>query len=127
LNRLVMDELFSLSGDTIEPLASILSHIVVYFDCDNALKPQSAVDIQFYFQNSENLKFISPLFSDINVIRKAIQNKFGRTELTKYYNTNFITFGELMTWWVTPGHTSSHGFRLRFPRIGVLKANLVRE
>jgi hypothetical protein len=54
LNRLVMDEFFSLSGDTIEPLASILSHIVVYFDCDNALKPHRAVDIQFYFQNSEN-------------------------------------------------------------------------
>jgi hypothetical protein len=127
LNRLVMDELFSLSGDTIEPLASILSHIVVYFDCDNALKPQSAVDIQFYFQNSENLKFISPLFSDINVIRKAIQNKFGRTELTKYYNIQFHNFRRVEDLVVTPGYTSSHGYRLRFPRIGVSEANLVRE
>jgi hypothetical protein len=57
----------------------------------------------FWFQNSENLKFISPLFSDINVIRKAIQNKFGRTELTKHYNIQFYTFGRVDDLVVTPG------------------------
>jgi hypothetical protein len=122
-----MDELLSLSGDTIERLASILSHIVVYFDCDNALEPKSAVDIQYYFQNSENLKFTLPLFSDINVIRKAIMNKFGRTELTKYYNIQFPNFRRVDDLIVTPGYTSSSGFRLRFPCSGVSEANLVRE
>jgi hypothetical protein len=57
-----MDELSSLSGHLMEPLASILAHIIVYFDCDDTLKPQRAVDIQRFFQNSENLKFTSPLF-----------------------------------------------------------------
>jgi hypothetical protein len=32
-----------------EPLASIFAHIIVYFDCDKTLKPQSAVDIQSFF------------------------------------------------------------------------------
>jgi hypothetical protein len=57
-----MDELSSLSGHLMEPLASILAHIIVYFDCDDTLKPHCAVDIQRFFQNSENLKFTSPLF-----------------------------------------------------------------
>jgi hypothetical protein len=57
-----MDELSSLSGHLMEPLASILAHIIVYFDCDDTLKPQCAVDIQRFFQNSANLKFTSPLF-----------------------------------------------------------------
>jgi hypothetical protein len=51
-----MDELSSLSGHLMEPLALILAHIIVYFDCDDTLKPQCAVDIQRFFQNSENLK-----------------------------------------------------------------------
>jgi hypothetical protein len=45
-----------------EPLAPILAHIIVYFDCDDTLKPQCAVDTQRFSQNSENLKFTSPLF-----------------------------------------------------------------
>jgi hypothetical protein len=45
-----------------EPPASILAYIIVYFDCDKTLKPQCAVDIQRFFQNSENLNLISPLF-----------------------------------------------------------------
>jgi hypothetical protein len=57
-----MDKLSSLSGHLMEPLASILAHIIVYFDCDDTLKPHCAVDIQRFFQNSENLKFTSPLF-----------------------------------------------------------------
>jgi hypothetical protein len=58
-----MDELSSLSGHLMEPLTSILAHIIVYFDCDDTLKLQCAVDIQRFFQNSENLKFTSPLFT----------------------------------------------------------------
>jgi hypothetical protein len=57
-----MDELSSLSGHLMEPLATILAHIIVFFDCDDTLKPQCAVDIQCFSQNSENLKFTSPLF-----------------------------------------------------------------
>jgi hypothetical protein len=57
-----MDELSSLPGHLMEPLVSILGHIIVYFDCDDTLKPQCAVDIQRFFQNSENFKFTSPLF-----------------------------------------------------------------
>ena len=98
-----------------EPLASILSHIIVYFDCEDTLKPQSAVDIQRFFQNSEKLKFISPLFSDLNVIRKAIQNKFGQTELTKFYNIDFRNFRTVEDLIFTPEYTSTSGFRLRFP------------
>jgi hypothetical protein len=122
-----MDELSSLSGHSMEPLALILAYIIVYFDCDDTLKPQSAVDIQRFFQNSENLKSISPLFSDINVIRRAIQNKFGRLELNKFYNIeirNFRTAEDLI---VTPEYTSTSGFRLRFPCKGVSTANLIRE
>jgi hypothetical protein len=122
-----MDELSSLSGHPMEPLALILAYIIVYFDCDDTLKPQSAVDIQRFFQNSENLKSISPLFSDINVIRRAIQNKFGRLELNKFYNIeirNFRTAEDLI---VTPEYTSTSGFRLRFPCKGVSTANLIRE
>jgi hypothetical protein len=57
-----MDELSSLSGHLMEPLASILAHIIVCFYFDDTLKPQCAADIQHFFQNSENLKFTSPLF-----------------------------------------------------------------
>ena len=108
------DELSTPSEHRMEPLASILSHIIVYFDCEDTLKPQSAVDIQRFFQNSEKLKFISPLFSDLNVIRKAIQNKFGRTELTKFYNIDFRNFRTVEDLIFTPEYTSTSGFRLRF-------------
>jgi hypothetical protein len=52
-----MDELSSPPGHLMEPLASI-----VYSDCDDTLKPPCAVDIQRFFQNSENITFTSPLF-----------------------------------------------------------------
>jgi hypothetical protein len=32
-----MDELSSLSGHLMEPLASISAHTIVYFDCDDTL------------------------------------------------------------------------------------------
>jgi hypothetical protein len=116
-----MDELSSLSGHPMEP------HIVVYFDCFDTLKPQSAVDIQRFFQTSENLKFMSPLFSDINVIRKAIQNKFPRVELSKFYNIDIRNFRTAEDLIVTPEYTSTSGFRLRFPCKGVSTANLIRD
>jgi hypothetical protein len=57
-----MDELSSLSGHLMEPLASILAHIIAFFDCDDTLNHNVQLDIQRFFQNSENLKFTSPLF-----------------------------------------------------------------
>jgi hypothetical protein len=69
-----MDELSSLSGHLMEPLASILAHIIEYFDCDDTLKPQCAVDIQRYFQNSENLKFTSPLFMILQFEKSMLLN-----------------------------------------------------
>jgi hypothetical protein len=122
-----MDELSSLSGHPTGPLTLILSHIIVYFDCEDVAKPQSAVDIQRFFQNSEKLKLVSPLFTDIYMIRKAVQNKFGRTELSKFYNIDFLNFRTAEDLIVTPEYTSNSGFRLRFPCKGVSKANLVRE
>ena len=122
-----MDELSSVSGHPMESLTLILSHIIVYFDCEDVAKPQSAVDIQRFFQNSEKLKHISPLFTDINKIRKAVQNKFGRSELSKFYNIDFLNFRTAEDLIVTPEYTSNSGFRLRFPCKGVSKANLVRE
>jgi hypothetical protein len=69
-----MDELSSLSGHSIEPPALILAYIIVDFDCDDILKPQSAVDIQRFFQN---LKSTSPLFIDINVFKKLFRISLG--------------------------------------------------
>ena len=44
----------------------------VPYDCKDALKPVSAVDIQNY----EKLEKLSPIFSEKDIIRKAMQNKF---------------------------------------------------
>jgi hypothetical protein len=99
---------------------------ILYFDCENVAKPQSAVDLQRNFRNSEKLRLISPLFSNRNMIIKAVQNKFWRSEQSKFYNIDFLGFRTAEDLVVTPEFTSNSGF-LRFPCKGVSKANLVRE
>ena len=68
-----MDETSMSTGCPTDRLASILSHIVVYFDCEDTLKTHSAVDIQKYFLNSEKCRHLSDLFSDINMIKSITE------------------------------------------------------
>jgi hypothetical protein len=123
--RLDMNELSSLSGHPMEPLTLILSHIIVYFDCEDVAKYK----VQWIFSvfSKEKLKHISRLFTDISMIRKAVQNKFGRSELSKFYNIDFLNFRTAEDLIVTPEYISNSGFPLRFSCEGVSKANLVRE
>jgi hypothetical protein len=46
-----MDELQSQSGHPIGPLASTLSHIIVYSDCEDTLKPYRATDVKKNLEN----------------------------------------------------------------------------
>ena len=113
------------TGCPADHLASIISHIVVYFDCKDTLKTHSAVDIQKYFLNSEKCRHFSDLFSDINMIKRALLNKHGRHELKTYYNIGFTIFRTMDDKIVTPAFTSTTGYRntaLRTPR-----PNLVPE
>jgi hypothetical protein len=122
-----MEEPFSSNGHATDPLASILSHTVVYFDCEDTLKPHSAVDIQEYFLNSEKCRIFSDLFSDLDLIKRALLNKHGRHELSTYYNIGFSIFRTVNDMIVTSTFTSTTGYRMKFSAIGVPQPNLVRE
>lgn len=87
-----MNEPFLTTGRPAVSLASILTHIVVYFDCLSTLTAHSAVDIQKYFQNSEMFSTFSNLFCDIDLIKRALLNKYGREVLSKYYNIEFLRY-----------------------------------
>jgi hypothetical protein len=122
-----MDETSLSTGQTSDPLASVLAHIVVYFDCNDTLKPHSAVDIQQYFLNSDKCRSFSELFSDINLIRRALLNKHGRHELKVYYNIGFIIFRSVEDIIATSTFTSTTRYRIKFSTLGTTQSNLVRE
>jgi hypothetical protein len=122
-----MDEASSSTGETSDPLAAVLAHIVVYFDCNDTLKPHSAVDIQQYFLNSDKCRSFSELFSDINLIRRALLNKHGRDELKVYYNIGFIIYRSVEDIIATSTFTSTTGYRMKFLTLGTAQSNLVRE
>ena len=115
------------TGCPTDRLASILSHIVVYFDCEDTLKTHSAVDIQKYFLNSEKCRHLSDLFSDINMIKRALLNKHGRHKLKTCYNIEFTIFRTMDDKIVTPAFTTTTGYRIIFSALGTPRPNLVRE
>ena len=79
-----MDDHYILPSQGSERQASILAHIVVYFECNSLIKMYSAVDIQNFFRNTDHLATFWNLFSDVNIIRESLINKFGRNELTRH-------------------------------------------
>jgi hypothetical protein len=122
-----MDEASSSTGQPSDPLASVLAHIVVYFDCNDTLKPHGVVDIQQYFLNSDKCRSFSELFSDITLIRRALLNKHGRHELKVYYNIGFIIFRSVEDIIATSTFTSSTGYLMKYLTLGTTQSNLVRE